>query len=133
MGDSSLLKPLKHIRMYNDQTGESHLETIEIPQSPANAAPPAPLLHLSTYQLASRCVFYSAQPGWFGDWHPAPTRQFMVLLSGKVDVETSDGSTVNLVPGDIILVEDTWGKGHRSRNVSDTDFHFFVVQLPTVT
>ena len=133
MVDSALLKPLKHYRMYTDQTGESHIETVEIKQSLVKAAPPAPPLHLSAYHSASRCVFYSAQPGWFGDWHPAPARQYMVLLSGKVDVETSDGGTVNLVPGDVILVEDTWGKGHRSKNVGDGDFHFLVVQLLTIS
>ena len=57
----------------------------------------------------------------------------MVLLSGKVDVETSDGGVVSLVPGDVILVEDTWGRGHRSRNVGEGDFHFLVVQLPTIS
>ena len=129
MVDSTLLQPLKHHRIFTDTSGESHLETVEVKQSLVDAAPPAPPLHLSEFYSASRCGFYSAHSGWFGDWHPAPARQFMVLLSGALDVETSDGYVVNLIPGDVLLVEDTWGKGHRSRNVGGGVCHFFVVKL----
>ena len=121
---------MKYYRMYSDASGESHLGEVQVEQNLVNAAPPAPPLYLSKFNSASMYGFYSAEPGWYGDWHPAPSRQFMVLLSGEVKVETSDGDVVLLRPGDVILLEDTWGKGHRSRNIGEGYFHFFVVQIP---
>jgi uncharacterized cupin superfamily protein len=56
----------------------------------------------------------------------------MVLLSGTVEVETSDGNVQRFKPGDILLLEDTWGKGHRLRNTGVDYLHFFIVQLPIV-
>jgi hypothetical protein len=35
----------------------------------------------------------------------------MVLLSGALDVEASDSGVVRLSPGDVLLVEDTLGRG----------------------
>ena len=129
MVDPVLAQPLKHHRMYSDSSGESHLDLVEVKQSLADATPPAPPLYLSAFSPASKYGFYTAPPRWIGDWHPAPAKQFMVLLSGEWDVETSDGSIVRLSPGDVIFVEDTWGKGHRSRNVGEVDCHYFVVQI----
>jgi uncharacterized cupin superfamily protein len=54
----------------------------------------------------------------------------MVLLMGALDVEASDGDVVRLHPGDVLLVEDTVGKGHRSRNSGEGYCRFFVVQIP---
>lgn len=94
------------------------------------AAPPAPPLYLSANKPATSYLFYSFQPGWYGDWHPVPARQFMALLSGKVEVETSDGDIRQFGPGNIILLEDMGGKGHRSKNTGDEYLSFFVVQIP---
>ena len=53
----------------------------------------------------------------------------MAILSGACEVETSDGNVKRFGPGDIILLEDTWGKGHRSRNIGEDYLNFFVVQI----
>lgn len=89
-----------------------------------------PPLYLSVDKSASKYLFYSFAPGWIGDWHLAPARQFMVLLSGEVEVETSDGTLKRFGQGDIFLLEDTWGKGHRLRNIGEEYLHLFVVQIP---
>ncbi|MCP4547100.1 MAG: cupin domain-containing protein, partial [bacterium] len=68
-------------------------------------------------------------PGWEGDWHPAPKRQWMLYLAGEVEAEASDGETRRIGPGSITLLEDTWGKGHRSRVIGDTEVLLAVVQL----
>ena len=51
-------------------------------------------------------------PGHFIDWHPAPRRQYIISLSGTIDVGLEDGTTHRFMPGDARLVEDTSGKGH---------------------
>ena len=124
------LQVLKYHRFYSDATGESRLDVVEVKQNLSQAAPPAPPLLVSAFNPASQWGFFSAPVEWFGDWHPAPARQFMILLSGAVDVMASDGSVLQMRPGDIVLLEDTWGKGHKSRNVSDGVCHYFVARLP---
>ena len=130
MVDLAQHQSLKHYRIHGDDSGESHLDQIQVKQSLVNAAPPAPPFYVSTFNPASKYGFYSAPPGWIGDWHPAPAKQFMVLLMGALDVEASDGDVVRLHPGDVLLVEDTVGKGHRSRNSGEGYCRFFVVQIP---
>ena len=121
---------LKYHRFYSNASGESHLDEVEVKESLAEAAPPTPPLLVSAFNPAYQWGFFSTPEGWFGDWHPAPARQFMILLSGSVDVMVSDGSVLQMKPSDIVLLEDTWGKGHMSRNVSDGVCHYFVARLP---
>lgn len=79
---------------------------------------------------ASKYRFYTFEPGWIGEPLPAPTRQFLALLSGAVEMETTDGTVQRLGPGDLVLLEDTSGKGHVTRNVGDGYAMFLVVPVP---
>ena len=75
-------------------------------------------------------MFFSGAPsGWHGDWHPAPRRQFSCNLAGEVEVTASDGETRLFLPGDVLLLEDTTGKGHKTKVTSEEDFIIAVVQL----
>ncbi len=47
----------------------------------------------------------------------APQRQYIVLLDGAIEIETSDGERRIFRGGNILLVEDTSGRGHRTRNI----------------
>jgi quercetin dioxygenase-like cupin family protein len=60
----------------------------------------------------TRMRFASRAPGEMQDWHPAPQRQFVIILSGQLEIGFEDGSTRVFGPGDARLVEDTTGKGH---------------------
>jgi quercetin dioxygenase-like cupin family protein len=53
-------------------------------------------------------------------------------MSGSVEMETSDGTVRRLTPGDLILLEDTSGKGHLTRNIADGYSTFLVVPVPAV-
>ena len=122
---------LKYHRFYSDSSGESHLDEVDVKQTLVQAAPPAPPLLVSVFNPASTYGFFSVPAGWVGDWHPAPARQFMILLSGKLEALTSDGGVLLMESGDILLLEDTWGRGHRSKNIGSSVCHFFVARLPT--
>ena len=37
--------------------------------------------------------------------------------SARLQIETSTGDTKSFAPGEVILVEDTTGKGHRTKNL----------------
>lgn len=120
---------MRCIRVYADDEGESHFEDIEIELTPANFAPPAPPLNLSAFKPARRYGYLSAPPGWEGDWHPAPKKQILFYLSGELEAEASDGELRRFGPGSVTLLEDTSGKGHRSRVAGDQEFLAAVVQL----
>ncbi|HTE84216.1 MAG TPA: hypothetical protein VK821_05745 [Dehalococcoidia bacterium] len=46
---------------------------------------------------------------------PAPAHQFIVMLAGTTEIEASDGEVRRFEPGEILMVSDTTGKGHRTR------------------
>ena len=117
-------------RIYADPQGGSHFDTVTIEQSLARAAPPAAPFYVSEDRPASKYRFYSFEPGWIGELHPAPTHQFLALMSGVVEMETTDGTVRRLGPGDLVLLEDTSGKGHLTRNIGDGYSSFLVVPVP---
>lgn len=44
--------------------------------------------------------------------HPAPRRQYVVTMSGKLRFTVTNGDTFILEPGVLLLAEDTEGDGH---------------------
>ena len=62
--------------------------------------------------------------------HTAPRRQLIVSLSGESEVTVSDGETRRFGPGSVVLVEDTSGKGHRTRRIGDTVRETLFITLP---
>jgi len=120
---------MKYTRVYADENGESHFEDVEVEFSPVDFAPPAPPLDLSAFAPATQYGFLRAPAGWLGDWHPAPRRQIIFYLAGEIEAEVSDGEVRRFGPGSVTLVEDTTGKGHKSRVVGTTDVLSVVVQL----
>lgn len=117
-------------RISTDPQGGSHFDVVTVEQSLARAAPPAAPFYVSEDRPASKYRFYTFEPGWVGELHPAPARQFLALLSGEVEMETTDGTVRRLGPGDLVLLEDTSGRGHVTRNVGGGYATFLVVPVP---
>jgi quercetin dioxygenase-like cupin family protein len=92
-------------RMFTDESGESRFEEIDLASTPEWTA------GLAT----SHIVFREDPVGRFIDWHPAPRRQFVIILSGALEIGFGDGTTRVFGPGDARLVEDTTGHGHTTR------------------
>ena len=49
------------------------------------------------------------------DWHPAPQRQIVLVLTGGLAMEYGDGSSAVVPPGGFLVGEDTDGRGHITR------------------
>jgi quercetin dioxygenase-like cupin family protein len=92
-------------RLYTGADGQSHIETIDLARTP----------EWGKGLAASQISFRESPVGQFLDWHPAPRRQFVIILSGQLAIGLGDGSTHLFGPGDARLVEDTTGKGHTTR------------------
>jgi len=127
---SPTLTLVMYHRIYVDTQGDSHFDVVTVEQSLAHAAPPAAPFYVSEDRPASKYRFYTFEPGWIGELHPCPTRQFLALMSGAVEMETTDGTVRRFGPGDLVLLEDTSGRGHVTRNISDGYSMYLVVPVP---
>lgn len=112
-------------RIYATPDGESHFEDVEVPLRDAGA-----IGALSDATPARDVVFRETAPDYDYDWHPAPQRQYIVLLDGEIEIEASDGETRRFQGGDVLLVEDTHGRGHRTRTTDGRRRRSVFVTLP---
>lgn len=127
---SSAAMATTYMRIYADEKGESHLEDIAVSFEEEDFVPPAPPVLLSSFTSASQFAFELVHPGWHGDWHPAPQRVLAIYLSGEGEIEASDGEVRALLPGTILLAEDTIGKGHVTRVNGSSDMLVVILLLP---
>lgn len=96
---------MKTFRLYTGKHGQSHIEPIDLARTPS-----------WTKGLATTQISFRESPvGNFIDWHPAPRRQFVIILAGQLEIGLGDGSKQVFGPGDARLVEDTTGQGHTTR------------------
>ena len=120
---------LKYVKVVSDENGETRFEEVEVDFELADFAPPAPPANVSAPLESSAAMFVSVEPGWTGDWHPAPARQLACVLQGIGEVEVGDGSVRELHAGDVLLVEDTSGRGHITRAKGNVTFVALFVRL----
>lgn len=100
---------------YSDVAGESHFEEMQLPLTDGGQ-----IGYLSAALPVKEIIFREVQPSYDYDFHNAPRRQYMVLPDGGIQIETSTGDTKSFAPCEVILVEDTTGKGHRTKNLEPT-------------
>jgi hypothetical protein len=48
-------------------------------------------------------------------WHHPAARQFVIALDTTIEIENSDRQHRQLLLANVVLVENTWGEGHRPR------------------
>ncbi|WP_235841655.1 hypothetical protein [Confluentibacter sediminis] len=75
--------------------------------------------YLSESQKFKHLVFRKVAATYDFDFHPAPKRQYVVLLDGGIEIETSLSAKRKFTSGDILLLEDTTGKGHKTKNIKE--------------
>lgn len=99
-------------RIYSDSHGDSRFEEISIPLKDMGMVG-----RLSDPVPAKSVIFREVLPTYDWDFHLAPQRQYIILLDGEIEIETSLGEKRSFKQGDILLMEDTSGKGHKTRNL----------------
>ena len=106
-------------RLYTGGDGQSHIEELEPVSHPG----------LTTPQAVASIVFREWPARHFIDWHPAPRRQWVITLSGHIEIGLGDGSVGSDGPGDARLVEDTTGQGHTTRVVGSLPSTMAVIPI----
>lgn len=99
-------------RIFSNEKGETHFETIEIP-----LIDQGDIGFLSEIVEVKKLQFRKVPAVYDYDFHCAPQKQYIVLLDGGVEIETSLGEKRKFQTGEILLVEDTTGKGHKTKNL----------------
>lgn len=104
----------KVTRLYTGPDDESHFEDMEIPleEKVGNVRQSKPVEVTEVYFRESK------GKDDYG-WHNATRRQFVIMLDGELEIEIGDGTKRRLNSGDVLLAEDTTGRGHLSRSVNN--------------
>ena len=112
-------------RIYSDANGDSHFEDFNILLNDSG-----PIGLLSDPLKVKEIIFREVEPAYDYDFHNAPQKQYLVLLDGVIEIETSTGETRHFKAGDILLLEDTTGKGHKTKNLQPIRRKSIFITLP---
>ncbi len=107
---------VKITKIYSDNNGESQFEDIEMPLKNDGD-----IGFLSDKIPVKEIIFRKVKPSYDYDFHNAPQKQYIILLDGEIEIETSLGEKRTFKGGDILLMEDTQGKGHKTRNIQNIE------------
>ena len=121
---------MNYLRIYTGPDGQTHFEDVEVPTvqreifagiHPFDVAQPIPVSSVIFLRYPEQAT---REPGW----HNAPRRQFGVA-DKDLEFEVSDGQRRHVSAGTPVLVEDTTGKGHRTRAFTEGDVLFLFLPL----
>ena len=112
-------------RVYSDSNGDSRFEAMEISLEEAGN-----IGSLSGKIPVSWVVFREVEPTYDWSFHTAPQKQYIILLDGEIEIETSLGDKRTFGAGEVLLMEDTTGKGHKTRNLQPIKRRSVFIALP---
>ena len=97
------------IRIYTGPDNQTHFQEVDLDAFTAIATNPG----------SGPIRFNHRQTGEpvVADFHNAPRRQYVMMLSGIMEIETGLGEKRVLHPGDVLIAEDLTGKGHVTRSI----------------
>jgi hypothetical protein len=103
----------KITRLYCDENGESRFENQIIAFENSGE-----IGSLSQLYSAEGIIFREVPATYKFDFHNTPRRQYVIFLDGEIEIETSLGEIRRFKGGDVLLAEDTTGKGHKTKNIT---------------
>lgn len=70
------------------------------------------------------------EAGTFFDWHPAPRKQFVLVISGRIEIKAGDGENKIFDPGKILIAADDLGRGHQTQVLDNQPAVIICVPIP---
>ena len=102
------------VRIYTGADNRSHFEDLTIPMDEVlmNGRP-----SLRSGTMPTKGLLFRENPlGPQGAFHTPKQRQFVITISGAVEITCGGGSRV-FGPGDVLFAEDLTGEGHSNREL----------------
>jgi len=113
-------------RLYAGADGQSYAQDIDVGWRPAKLR--AELSESESVKVTG-AQFLRWPRGFVWEGHPASKRQYVVIVSGRGEVDVAGGKKVLLAPGRVLLAEDVTGQGHVTRVGPDEDLVMLLVPL----
>ena len=108
---------MKITRFLATPDGGSQFEEIDIPITDERQDAEGNTLLLSNTYTSPGVCFVDLPEGLDQDWHQAPTRQIVVVLSGRLEVTTTDNQVRQWSTGEAFIASDIAGQGHKTRTI----------------
>ena len=103
--------------LHGDAAGDTHLAPLEMPVTDTHAGTVRGLNDIPATTMGFGEFVAGRKPDV--GVHNAPRRQFLVVLQGELEIETTLHQKKRLRPGDVLLADDVGTKGHISRDVGE--------------
>ena len=120
---------MRYLRIYSEGDGASRFEDVELEGTMTHIVDGLPPLLVSG-PFACSGVTFVEPPKDAVNWevHVAPRKQWLIVISGRVAITTTDGKRREVGPGEVILAEDTAGRGHLTTPLT-VDFRFAMIPI----
>jgi quercetin dioxygenase-like cupin family protein len=106
---------IRAVELATGADGGSHVTETSVPEN---------------HMIGAKAIRFEESPPHSAlDWHDAPQRQYVVVLTGTIEFTTRDGQTFVLHPGEVLMAADTAGTGHKWRLIDDQPWRRLYVIL----
>ncbi|MCU0311017.1 MAG: hypothetical protein MUE36_08745 [Acidimicrobiales bacterium] len=109
---------MRYLHLVDAADGSAFAPDGELDFDQGDFAPPGPPMGIATDTGVPNLMFIRMEAGWSDAAHPAPARQWMLVMSGRGET-TAGGETRQWQAGDVVLVEDTSAPGHATTVFED--------------
>jgi hypothetical protein len=120
---------LQYSIIFSDSRDVTHFRDEQLAWQTTQGSGNVPI-KVTPFLDAEKIGFLRLPKGYRTDWHPAPGKRFVMVLTGVMEVEARDGKRREFVGGSVLLVTDTQGRGHRTNVLGNQDVFLVWVPVP---
>ena len=119
---SEEVRSVEFTHLFTDEHGDTQFESVTLAGSDVPGA---------TEQVPTSAMTVRSSPRLTAGegLHNCPRRQFVLVLSAVMEIETSRGECRLFRPGDVLFVEDLTGKGHRLRHLGPEEIQIMLLPV----
>ena len=107
---------MKITRLYTDTTGTSHFESYNLTMDEQTG-----MGFISNEEKdVSTFYFQNTLPHQEWEFRSVTKKIYILIISGEIELEVSDGEKRGFKGGDVVLLDDHTGKGHKAKTFDST-------------
>jgi len=125
------MKPVELARLFAGPDGVSRFEAVQWTLDTRAFAPPSAPLHITGVHAACDYALLELPSGWDGDVsHASPAPYLVVCLAGSFEITAGSGETRSFTAGDMLLLDDVVGSGHKTIVLSEEPVRTIMIRRP---